>query len=98
MSTAPTTHGTHEKPFFCKAGCGKQVMSDRAPEGWYTVQRKAGDGRYARLGMYCSAMCLATAAAQTMYPSEVDMGEDWVNRVSLNTPFQSARGSILPPV
>lgn len=78
----PITHN-----FFCRM-CGKKELASRVPAGWYTVQRKAGDARYARLGIFCSALCLAKSATEYMTPAEDDMGDDWVNRVSLAQPYR----------
>jgi len=43
------------RPFFCRT-CGKETVTDRIPEGWYTINRHTSE-KSVRLGVYCSIEC-----------------------------------------
>lgn len=63
--------------FFCRT-CGAEQAADLIPRGWYSVRRHLGatDGKPQRLGVYCSADCLA-AQMPRLRAVEGDLGADW---------------------
>jgi hypothetical protein len=52
--------GQTPRPYFCRS-CGAQQTSPLVPRGWYMLSRASGTAleRSQRLGLYCSARCLA---------------------------------------
>lgn len=69
------------KRFFCRA-CRAGQMSAHVPTGWYLLSRgRGGPGREShRLGLYCSARCLAAAMPEIAL-AETAMGEEWADMV-----------------
>ena len=54
---APGMNSGLTRPFFCRT-CGKKMLADRVPPGWYTFSRHTA-GKAVRLGIYCSIDCFA---------------------------------------
>lgn len=63
--------------FWCRS-CGRRQESGRhVPRGWYTLSRHLGDDqRPLRLGVYCSAVCLAEQLPR-LEGIEEELGGRW---------------------
>ncbi len=80
-----------QRPYTCKV-CGIKLVAKHVPPGWYSTNRHAGfpdEGsplpRQIRLGLFCSAVCLARGTLD-ICKTDVELGGDWVRVLSHTSP------------